>query len=220
MDDTTSEKRERFQNSNLLQAWLVLTLALIFGISLAGVQAALGPKIEANKIKETMEKVPEVVLGLEAAQKLAASGESLTIQPKVVEVDKKGKKKFYTVYEARFQDDSLAGWVAKAGGQGYADKIELLVGIDALAENITGLFILDQKETPGLGNKVSDSDWRAQFVDKPATSPLVVVKDKSKGPSNIDAVSGATISSRSVCGIINQTIADIRTSLISSTKKE
>ena len=114
MDDTTSEKRERFQNNNLLQAWLVLTLALIFGISLAGVQAALGPKIEANKIKETMEKVPEVVLGLEAAQKLAASGETLNIQSKVIEVDKKGKKKFYTVYEARFQDNSRC----RMGGQG------------------------------------------------------------------------------------------------------
>ena len=71
--------------------------------------------------------------------------------------------------------------MAKAGGQGYADKIELLVGIDALTENITGLFILDQKETPGLGNKISDTGWRSQFLDKPATSPLVVVKDKSQG---------------------------------------
>jgi len=219
MDDTTSEKRERFQNNNLLQAWLVLTLALIFGIALAGVQAALGPKIEANKIKETMERVPEVVLGLEAAQKLAASGETLNIQSRIIEVDKKNKKKFYTVYEARFQDNALAGWVAKAGGQGYADKIELLVGIDALAENITGLFILDQKETPGLGNNISNTAWRSQFIDKSATSPLVVVKDKSKGPSNIDAISGATISSRSVCGIINQTVSDIKPEL-SSTKKD
>ncbi|GAB6144977.1 FMN-binding protein [Desulfocicer niacini] len=219
MDDTTSEKRERFQNNNLLQAWLVLTLALIFGISLAGVQAALGPKIEANKIKETMEKVPEVVLGLEAAQKLAASGETLNIQSRVIEVSKKNKKKFYTVYEARFKDNTVAGWVAKAGGQGYADKIELLVGIDALAENITGLFILDQKETPGLGNKISDTAWRNQFIDKPATNPLVVVKDKSQGASNIDAISGATISSVSVCGIINQTVSDIRPEL-TSTKKD
>ncbi len=218
MDDTTSEKRERFQNNNLLQAWLVLTLALIFGISLAGVQAVLGPKIEANKIKETMEKVPEVVLGLDAAQKLAASGETLDIQSRVIEVNKKNKKKFYTVYEARFQDNTIAGWVAKAGGQGYADKIELLVGIDATAENITGLFILDQKETPGLGNKISDIEWRSQFMDKPATTPLVVVKDKSQGPSNIDAISGATISSRSVCGIINQTVSDIRPELTSNKK--
>jgi len=219
MDDTTSEKRERFQNNNLLQAWLVLTLALIFGITLAGVQATLGPKIEANKIKETMEKVPEVVLGPEAAQKLAASGESLKIKSRIIEVDKKDKKKFYTVYEARFQDNSLAGWVAKAGGQGYADKIELLVGIDALKENITGLYILEQKETPGLGNNISTPVWRSQFVDKSAASPLVVVKDKSQGPSKIDAISGATISSRSVCGIINQTISDIKPEL-SSIKKD
>jgi len=113
------------------------------------------------------------------------------------------------VYEVRFQDNVVAGWVAKAGGQGYADKIELLVGIDALAEHITGLFILDQKETPGLGNKISDTVWRDQFIDKPTAGSLVVVKDKSQGASKIDAISGATISSVAVCDIINQTVSDI-----------
>lgn len=218
MDEITSEKRERFQNNNLLQAWLVLTLAFIFGISLAGVQAALGPKIEANKIKETMEKVPEVVLGVDAARSMAEKGETLNIASKVITVDKKGKKKFYTVYEARFQDNAVAGWVAKAGGQGYADKIELLVGINADAENITGLFILDQKETPGLGNKIVETWWRDQFLNTPTDQPLRVVKDKSEGPTNIDAISGATISSVSVCGIINQTVADIKPEL-SATKE-
>jgi len=86
------KRGDGYQNNNLLQAWLVLTLALIFGIALAGVQAALGPKIEANKIKETMERVPEVVLGVEAAQKMTASGETLNIQSRIIEVDKKIKR--------------------------------------------------------------------------------------------------------------------------------
>lgn len=209
MEEITSEKRERFKNNNLLQAWLVLTLAFIFGMSLAGVQATLGPRIEDNKIKETMEKVPEVVLGVAGASKLAASGETLDIVPKTVAVDKNGKEKFYTVYEATFKDGAVAGWVAKASGQGYADKIELLVGLGALGEKITGLFILDQKETPGLGNKIIDTDWRGQFPDRQVAHPLVVVKDHSEGVANIDAISGATISSVAVCTIVNQTVADL-----------
>jgi hypothetical protein len=52
-----------WRSSNLVQAWLVLVLAVGFGVSLAGVQLALGPVIESNKTNETLEKVPELVLG-------------------------------------------------------------------------------------------------------------------------------------------------------------
>ena len=45
------------------QAWLVLVLAICFGGLLAGMQIALGPTIEANKINETLERVPELVFG-------------------------------------------------------------------------------------------------------------------------------------------------------------
>ena len=46
------------KKSNLAQAWLVLLLATLFGTALAGIQAKLGPVIEANKVKETMAKYP------------------------------------------------------------------------------------------------------------------------------------------------------------------
>jgi electron transport complex protein RnfG len=102
------------------------------------------------------------------------------------------------------------GWVAKASGQGYADKIELLLGLDPEAKSITGLFILEQKETPGLGNKIITDAWRSQFLDKKTDNPLVVVKGGAKVPNEIDAVTGATISSRSVTTIVNTAISDLR----------
>lgn len=197
-------------DTNLGQAWLVLLLALIFGSSLAGVQAALGPKIEENKLKETLEKVPVVILGQAAADELAARGEPLTITPNTVSVDKKGVTKFYTLYRADFKDGSTAGWVAKTSGQGYADKIELLVGMDGEANAVTGLFILDQKETPGLGNRIVEDAWRAQFNNKATATPFKVVKQGKGGVNEIDAISGATISSRSVTKLINQVVSDLK----------
>ena len=65
---------ERLKNNNIIQAWLVLFLALCFGSALAGVQMTLGPKIEINKINETREKVPELVLGKDAALKMCRAG--------------------------------------------------------------------------------------------------------------------------------------------------
>jgi len=211
---------ESIKNSNLFQAWLVLVLATVFGITLAGVQAALGPIIEANKIQETMEKIPALVLGEDQALKTLGEDSALVIKPHRVEIDKNGAKKVYTIYEARDKDGSLAGFVAKATGQGYADKIELLLGLDAKADNITGLFVLDQKETPGLGNKIVEKQWRGQFKNKPATRGLVVVKGGAKKAYEIDAISGATISSRSVTGIVNRIILDARPQIVQPVKNE
>lgn len=199
-----------FKDSNLFQAWLVLILATVFGTALAGIQAKLGPVIEENKIRETMEKIPALVLGEDRAAKLAAEKESLVIKSRIIEVEKNGITKFYTVYDARFRDGALAGHVTKATGQGYADKIELLLGLDPGGKTITGLFILDQKETPGLGNKILEDPWRNQFKDKTSDNRLVVVKGGIGKDNEIDSISGATISSRSVTGIINTIIADVK----------
>jgi electron transport complex protein RnfG len=69
-----------------------------------------------------------------------------------VSVQKAGRAKFYSVYEARYQG-GLKGWVVKTKGQGYADTIELLLGLSPDLRTITGLFILDQKETPGWATR-------------------------------------------------------------------
>ncbi len=203
-----------FKDSNLFQAWLVLILATVFGTALAGIQSKLGPVIEENKIRETMEKIPALVLGEDRAAKLTAENESLVIKSRIIEVEKNGITKFYTVYDVMFKEGTLAGHVTKAAGQGYADKIELLLGLDPGGNTITGLFILDQKETPGLGNKILEDPWRSQFKDKTSDNRLVVVKGKAGKDNEIDAISGATISSRSVTGIINTIIADVKPSLV------
>ena len=203
-----------FRNSNLVQAWLVLVLATVFGTALAGIQVKLGPVIEENKTRETMEKIPGLVLGKRAGN------DGLLISSRVIGVEKNGVSRFYPVYDLRLKDGSLAGHVAKAAAQGYADKIELLLGLDAGGNKITGLFILDQKETPGLGNKILEQPWRDQFTGKAADTPLVVVKTGAAKPNEIDGISGATISSRSVAGIVNTTIADIRDKLAATGEKE
>jgi electron transport complex protein RnfG len=203
----------RLKDYNIVQAWLVLLLAILFGGALAGVQITLSPTIEANKINETRQKVPELVLGAEAARRLAEQGPALTVDPLFLSVEGAGKKTTYNVFEARKTDGELAGWVVKAGGQGYADKIELLVGLGPLAKNIKGLFILDQKETPGLGNKVVTPEWRSQFIEKATDQPLVVVKGGVKAENEIDAVTGATISSRAVTNIVNTAVTDLQEQL-------
>jgi electron transport complex protein RnfG len=190
----------------------VLVLAVGFGVSLAGVQLLLGPVIESNKLNQTLEKVPELVLGKFLAAKMASEDQALEVVPRQVTVSKPDRTKFYSVFEARYQGD-LKGWVVKTRGQGYADTIELLLGLSPDLRSITGLFVLDQKETPGLGNKIITDAWRSQFVDAPADRHLVVIKTGASRPGEIDAVTGATISSKSVAAMVNTAIGDLRNPL-------
>ncbi len=204
-EQTMPGDNNRISNFFIFQAWLVLLLASFFGASLAGIQLTLSPKIEANKLNETLEKVPELIFGAEAAQSFAEENRQMDIERQYI----KAGNKIYSVFQAK-TDDQTSGWVVKSSGQGYADKIELLVGVDAKAETISGLFILDQKETPGLGNKIMEQAWRNQFNNKSTQQPMTAVKTKASAPNEINAITGATISSKAVCGIVNQSLNNLR----------
>lgn len=202
-----------FKNSSLAQAWLVILLSIVFSVSLAAVHIKLSPVIEINKTKETMEKIPGLVTGEENSANTNKTSPEFTIKERTIKTDKQGISKSYIVYDAFDNSGKVEGHVIKATGQGYGDKIELLLGLDPDGKKITGLYILDQKETPGLGAKVAEDAWRDQFIGKSTDKPLVVVKGKPVSNNDIDAVSGATISSRSVTNIVNSAISDVKTKI-------
>ncbi|MFO7557759.1 MAG: FMN-binding protein [Desulfobacterales bacterium] len=199
---------EKLKQNYTIQAWLVLLLALFFGASLAGVQLVLAPKIKQNKMNETLQKVPNLIPGPSQKER-SGKMPRLEIIPETVEVRKNGRKKFYSVFHAS-RNGRPAGWVVKSSGQGYADRIELLIGFDPLVNAITGLFILEQKETPGLGNKIIQKEWTNQFLQKKTDQEITAVKTNAAASNEIDAITGATISSRSVCAIINNTVGDLK----------
>jgi len=82
--------------------------------------------------------------------------------------------------------------------KGYSSDIEILVGIDK-DRKVSGLKILSQRETPGLGAKIVQKQFLDQFIGKQLGDPLEPKKD-------IDAITGATISSRAVCNGVRQVL--------------
>jgi electron transport complex protein RnfG len=114
-------------------------------------------------------------------------------------------------YDAR---GKLLGIAAETGAQGYAGMIYLLYGYDPGCECIRGIKVLKMAETPGLGDKImSDPEFQANFkalearLDASQTAlihPIVTVKHGSKSEAwEIDAISGATISSKAVGKALN-----------------
>ncbi len=179
------------------QAWLVILLALLYGGGLAGVENALSGKIEANKKAETYRVIPQLVAGTDpdSTQEIAVRGEH-------------GKESL--VYRIHRADGSHIGWVLSAAGQGFADRIELLIGLDPTVTSIRGMYVLNQKETPGLGDYITSADFQNRFRGKPADRPLAVVKTDPAADNEIRALSGATISSESVAAIVNRALANFR----------
>ena len=214
----------------LKQAWLVLALALAFGGSLAGVHVALSERIETNRRNETFQQIPCLVGLVDPASgpTLQVSGpvgesEVPTYEALDAEGQKIGSFAVHTTEEGKVAYEVFdgagvaAGWVIKGAGQGFADKIELLIGLDPAGQRLTGVFVLDQKETPGLGDNIRSRDFTSRFEGKPVDEGIVIVKaGKGSGPDGrpgereVQSVSGATVSSLSVSRIVNAAVADFR----------
>lgn len=195
MSDTPQSEKRGY----IRQAWLVIILALCYGGGLAGVETTLGPKILENKMNETYDKIPDLVPGSDREKTIEAN--------KAEPTEVQNGQRLQRVFKAVAADGSHVGWVLPAAGQGFADRIELLIGLNPDATTVTGIYVLDQKETPGLGNFIQDAPFQNQFADKSADKPLVVVKtDPAPGSNEIGALSGATISSESVANIVNNAI--------------
>ena len=109
------------------------------------------------------------------------------------------------VYAGYGADGRLIGFAIVAKEPGFQEPIEVLVGYDAVAKKTLGLSILMSRETPGLGDKIQRAEWRTQFRAKQV--PVVGTKNGSgTGPSDVDMITGATISSRAVIGAVNRSI--------------
>jgi electron transport complex protein RnfG len=104
-------------------------------------------------------------------------------------------------YEA-YKDGQVVGTaVATFSNQGYdPTQIQMMVGI-LPGGVIDSTVVTQQKETPGLGTKMTQPEFNGQFAGKdPATFRLYVKKDDG----DVDAITASTISSRAVCEAIRR----------------
>jgi len=122
-----------------------------------------------------------------------------------------------TVYAAFDEQGKLKGIALAAGAQGYQDVVKLLYGYDPACSCIRGIKILKMTETPGLGDKIAfDPGFLRNFEALSAvvnasgdglTNPIEAVKHGHKQFAwEVDAISGATISSVAVANALNRSM--------------
>lgn len=93
------------------------------------------------------------------------------------------------IYYEASQNGTPVGRIIRVSPVGYGGPMDMFVGITD--GKVTGFEVLTHKETPGFGDKVLVNKFIAQFISKNKDDPVEVRKD-------IDAVTGATITSKAV----------------------
>ena len=103
-----------------------------------------------------------------------------------------GSEDSLEVYPAKKGDKLMASAIRSFSPKGYGGNVWLMVGL--LPDgNIQNMAVLEHKETPGLGTKMNDYEFKKQFFGKnPSSFNLKVEKDGG----DVDALTGATITSR------------------------
>jgi electron transport complex protein RnfG len=138
-----------------------------------------------------------------------------------------GALKFYAAYDG---DGKLVGIAAEGAAKGYADTVRVMFGYKPDCQCIVGIGVVSMRETPGIGDKIyTDKSFLANFealdvklnADLSALANEVkVVKHGTKTqPWQIDAIAGATITSRAVGKGINDTSQHLLPKLIPNLEK-
>jgi electron transport complex protein RnfG len=106
-----------------------------------------------------------------------------------------------SVYNALDKDGSVIGVTLSITTRGYSSGLNMTVGLGADGK-LKGVIVGDNNETQGLGKKAAEPAFNGQFPGKPYDKELKVVKS-SPGDNDIQAITGATITSKAVANAVN-----------------
>ena len=166
---------------------ILCAITLVVALALGAVNAVTaGPIAEQNaqKIKDSLENV---MPGAESEQIDVPAGTTVTTETK--------NATSVTILSAykMTKDGADAGYCVEVGPTGFGGAVDTMVGIDSDGK-VTGISVISaSSETPGLGARSTEPEFQAQFAGQVGTEVAV-----AKDGGSIDALTGATITSRAV----------------------
>jgi electron transport complex protein RnfG len=159
---------------------VLFVITALTGLILGGVYT-----VTLDPIREAKEK-----------EKMAAFAETLPGARDFTHIECKGDQSIIREINKGSSDGKTVGYNFTVTPKGYGGLIEMIVGIDAEGR-LMDIKILSHTETPGLGAKAAEPSFTRQFHEK-AVRKLLITKNEPVADDEVQAISGATISSSAV----------------------
>jgi electron transport complex protein RnfG len=174
------------------QMILALTGVMVLsGLVLASVSGALSPRIEANRRQALARSLSSIFDEVE--------------DPEFTEIDAGDRP----IWRAE-SDGELLGYAVRMEASGYGGPIQLLVGVSPDMTKLLGIAVAESTETPGLGARIQEDSFQNQFEGLDAKQRIIPVKNQEPDPerNEIQALSGATISTNAVVNALNRALPE------------
>lgn len=189
----------------LKDTFILFVITLVAGFCLGGVHdITLEPIAKAQQAaatatyKEVYPDAADFKETAELTEKAAAAAEELAGQGF-------GKVRIDGAMEAVDASGSVIGYlVTSTSSESYGGDVQISVGITSDG-TITGVGFLAISDTPGLGMKAKEPAFKDQFDGRPAQI-FEVTKTAASGDAQIQAISGATVTSTAVTNAVNAAV--------------
>lgn len=185
-------------------AWrLFMTLAVagaLAGLAVVMVNEWAQPRIHAHQAQVLKEAIQEVLEAPDHYQTLYIRDGGLTPEPPPGE-DSTTAERVFLGFDS---NDQPVGFAVTGEKPGFQDIVRVIFGYDPAEDQVLAMKVLESKETPGLGDKIEkDTAFGAGFRGVEAPIQGVKSGDATGDPHEVDMITGATISSRTLIDIIN-----------------
>lgn len=177
---------------NLIVKMLIVlsVIGIISGASLSEVDQWARPKIAEHRQKATEEAI-------------------FLVQPEGKTYEKLNSD--FDVYKVMDANGNPIGYSMPFEGNGFQGKVRIMFGISDDLKTVVGLKVLEHAETPGIGTKIEEPFYNDQFKNVSTKPNIVAVKGKApSNPNEIETITGATISSKAVIGIVNAGVEKLK----------
>jgi electron transport complex protein RnfG len=186
-----SDKKIKKPASSFINMVFALVLVTVIpAFTIAGVNSLTKKRIDETKAEKANNKVKEIISDIDMN----------TVEAVILPTNGEDGAEPLQCYPS-YKNEELQNVVIKTySNNGYNGQIWLMAGFMADG-TVVNVSVLDQKETPGLGTKITEDEFLSQFKGKnPETFSLRVKQDGG----DVDAVTAATISSRAFCDALER----------------
>jgi Na+-transporting NADH:ubiquinone oxidoreductase subunit C len=191
----------------LLSIIYMFVLTLFFASVVSAVKVFTEEKVETSQ-RVKLQRVILGVLGFPGTDKMADRDLVQLFDRSVKRIEVKDK----SIYVGYLEDgQTIRGFAFPVGGPGFWGPISGMIAVDSTATKVLGISFYRHSETPGLGARITERWFARQFeglqihpVEK--NKKIFYLKPQGTGgaPNELDAVTGATGTSRAVEAFVNQ----------------